>query len=317
MNPNAQPNPGEIGFDPDPASLPRRLAQAREAVLLDSALPKVPRVVLNVIEQLRHPGASTASLVQEIERDPVFAARVVRLANSPFYAGRRQVGSIYEAVGLIGTSALQTLVLASGITGAFGRVPGVDLRAFWLEAVAAGHAARTLARLVDADREAAFLAGLLHGTGHLILRCLHGARLERALSSIRRVRGAELAALELAHTGLGHPEVGAAWLDGLGLPEPIVQAVALQLQPASLDQPGLAALLRLALSMVAALDARVPVDKAIAQLDARAIALFDRAGKPGTDPFGERLVEPLSDWAALEPAFAGRQDAAVAVGALP
>jgi hypothetical protein len=59
------------------------------------------------------------------------------------------------------------------------------------------------------------------------------------------------------------------------------------------------------------------VDKAIAQLDARAIALFDRQDKAGTDPFGERLVEPLSDWAALEPAFAVRQDAAAAAGALP
>jgi HD-like signal output (HDOD) protein len=313
---NLPTNPGEIGFDPDPASLPQRLAQAREAVRLDNALPRVPRVVLNVIDQLCHPGVSTASLVQEIERDPVFAAQVLRLANSPFYAGRRQVGSLYEAVGLIGTSALQTLVLASGITGAFGRLPSVDLRAFWLEAVATGHAARTLARLVDADREAAFLAGLLHGTGHLILCLLHGEKLQPALSSIRRVRGAELVALERAHTGLGHPEVGAAWLDGLGLPEPIVQAVSSQLQPASLDQPGLAALLRLALSMVAALDAGVAVDEAIAQLDARALALFDRQRKRGRAPLGERIVKPLSDWAALEPAFSARRGARAVAGAL-
>ncbi len=283
---------GDIGFDADPHTLQTRLGQAREALKLAAGLPKVPRVVLDVIRQLREASPSTARLSADIERDPTLAAQVLRLANSPFYGGRRQVGSIHEAVGLIGTNALQTLVLAGGISGAFGRVPGVDLRSYWLDATATGHAARTLAGLVGEDREAAFLAGLLHGTGHLILCCLHGAA---------------LAAIERACTGLSHPELGAAWLDGLGLPERIVQAVAMQLQPQALDEPGLAALLRLSLSMVAALDAGVAAADAIAQLDERAIALFDRRRAAGDDAFSRRLVRPLTDWAELEPAFQDRR----------
>lgn len=298
---------GDIGFDADPHTLQTRLGQAREALKLAAGLPKVPRVVLDVIRQLREASPSTARLSADIERDPTLAAQVLRLANSPFYGGRRQVGSIHEAVGLIGTNALQTLVLAGGISGAFGRVPGVDLRSYWLDATATGHAARTLAGLVGEDREAAFLAGLLHGTGHLILCCLHGAALEAPLASIRRPRGAALAAIERACTGLSHPELGAAWLDGLGLPERIVQAVAMQLQPQALDEPGLAALLRLSLSMVAALDAGVAAADAIAQLDARAIALFDLRRAAGDDAFSRRLVRPLTDWAELEPAFQDRR----------
>ena len=309
--------PGELGFDPDPQTLALRLSRAREALKLAAGLPKVPRVVLSVISQLRERNVSTSRLSAEIERDPTLTAQVLRLANSPFYAGRRQVGSIHEAVGLVGTNALQTLVLAGGISGAFGRVPGVDLRAYWMDATAAGHAARTLAGLVDEDREAAFLAGLLHGTGHLILCCLHGHALELPLASIRRPRGAALAAIEREHTGLAHPEVGAAWLDGLGLPERIVQAVAMQLQPQALNEPGLAALVRLSLSMVAALDAGIAAADAIAQLDARAIALFDRQRRPGADSFGQRLVRPLTDWADLEPAFQGGRDATASSGRQP
>jgi HD-like signal output (HDOD) protein len=276
---------------PAAEDLVARLREAREAVRLAADLPKVSRVVRDVLERLARPDASLPPIVATIERDPILAAQVLRLANSPYYGGRRRVGSVGEAVGLVGTQALRTLVLAGGVAAAFQRLPGVDLRRFWLDATAAGHAARRLARLVDADGEAAFVGGLLHGVGHLVLCHLHREQLTEAFDSVRPLRGAALAAVERERTGLAHPEVGAAWLDGLELPEPIVRAIACRLDAATPADPPLASLLRLACQLAAALDDGVDARTAVAALDARTLAMLDgRRGGSGAPPLAEGMV---------------------------
>ena len=128
-------------------------------------LPSVPRVVRRLISQLRDPGASIIELVDELEQEPQLAARTLRIANSPYYAGRRSLASLRDAVAIIGTDTLRTLVISGGLEAVFVAVPGVNLRQFWLDATVTAKAARSLARLAGADAEAAFLAGLLFGCG--------------------------------------------------------------------------------------------------------------------------------------------------------
>jgi len=133
------------------------------------ALPNIPSVVQRVVMLLRDPAAQNQAIANELEQDPVLAAKVLRLANSSFFAGSRTTSSISDAINTVGSRALGTLVIASGIVAAFVRVPGVDLRDFWLHASITAWAARTVARAAGVDSESAYLAGLLHETGHLIL----------------------------------------------------------------------------------------------------------------------------------------------------
>lgn len=61
-----------------------------------------------------------------VSQDPVLAARVLRLANSPFYGLPRQVGSLREAVLILGFSNLRGLVLSVGLIGAFTDAPATS-----------------------------------------------------------------------------------------------------------------------------------------------------------------------------------------------
>ena len=110
-------------------------------------LPAVPRVVIQLVSLLRNPRLGLDPIIKEVEQDPVITVRVLQLANSPYYTGKRSVGSIADAITMLGTDALQRLVLTVGVASAFIEVPGVNLRQFWLDATVTASTARTVAML--------------------------------------------------------------------------------------------------------------------------------------------------------------------------
>ncbi|MCE4553516.1 HDOD domain-containing protein [Roseateles cellulosilyticus] len=247
-------------------------------------LPSVPRVVRRLISQLRDPATSIVEVVDELEQEPQLAARTLRIANSPYYCGRRSLASLKDAVAIIGTDTLRTLVISGGLEAVFVAVPGVNLRQFWLDATLTAKAARSLARLAGGDGEAAFLAGLLHNVGHLILCQAFADRLPAVLAGSRQARGRALAALEHEACGLDHAQVSAAWLDELGFPTAVIDAVArhLEADPAA---GTLAPVLALATQVAASIEGGDKAELALQKLDASLVA----AASLVADNLGERF----------------------------
>lgn len=266
-----------------------------EAAFLDDVvsgrivLPSIPRVVRKLVVGLRRSDVSVTELATDLAQDPVLAARVLRLANSPYYGGRRSLASIGDAVAVVGTQALQTLVITCGVASAFVQVPAVNLRQFWLEAAVAAAAAQALGRETGADADAAHAAALLADAGHLILCQSHRAKATAVFTRHRNLRGAELAALEREHFGLAHPVVGALWVERLGFPSAVGAAIASYLDEAATDEP-LAALVRVGRSIAAAVSDGESVATLLARLEAQPQlpdALRARLAAPG---FAERYA---------------------------
>ena len=248
-------------------------------------LPLVPRVVTNLIVQLKAANVSVNDIVNELEQDPMLAARVLRMANSPFFCGYRSVSSVSEAVVIVGTEALRTLIISCGISGAFVEVPGANLRLFWAGSTLTAHAARELARLSGDDMNSAFLAGLLHRTGHLIL-CMSHHEAAGAFADVPYHCGPEqFEQLELEHFGLTHRQVGAAWLDSLGLPMDVVKSVRDYIDPPQASSDRQTLVLRLATQIAAAIAADADVDALRTRLDADAVACLGLVDAIGSNRF--------------------------------
>jgi HD-like signal output (HDOD) protein len=210
------------------------------------ALPMVPRVVQRVLTELRRDDASLAKIAGEIEQDPVLNSRVLRLANSSYFAGRRTVAAVDDAISAIGFKPLETLVIACGAQAAFADTPAVNLRQFWLTAAASAACSRQLAQQLALDRDAAYAAGLMQGVGHLILcQCLPQVALSE-FGSLRPLWGQELAAKEVAAFGAEHTQISSLWVDGLGMPVAVSQAIAHSLAAPGADVPALARVVQLA-----------------------------------------------------------------------
>ncbi len=119
--------------------------------------------VMAILPRLGDDDFDTDEFARLLGQDPVLAARVLRMANSPFYGLPRQVGSLREAVLILGFGSLRGLLLATGLIGAF-----ADEQAMTRSLATAG-AANALARSLGKDPGQAFTAGLLHNLGALLL----------------------------------------------------------------------------------------------------------------------------------------------------
>lgn len=134
------------------------------------SLPSVPKVVRDLIEVLSNDNATLSQVARKIDVDQVLTAKMLRLANSPFYGVRRKISTMEEAIRMLGLSAIRTLVISSNLTGTFKKVPHVDLPSFWRHSLRVASAARHLATESRAvDPNLAFTVGSMHAIGHLIM----------------------------------------------------------------------------------------------------------------------------------------------------
>jgi HD-like signal output (HDOD) protein len=262
-------------------------------------LPTIPRVVERLIAALRDPDVDTRKIGESLAQDPVLSAKVLRLANSSFFAGQRSMASIDAAVAMIGTQALNRLIVACGVSASFKAIPGIDLRIFWRDALVAATAAGKLAPRLGADAEEAYVCGLLHATGHLILCQTYPDIANAMFTGFAVMRGAELATIENDAFGIDHPTVGALWVETIGFPQAVADTIRQAAQPLAASDRPLDLTLRSACLVAAAVAQEQPAELALQALPPAMQAVFAGAdGKP--DRSFCKLYEALQE---TEPAL--------------
>jgi HD-like signal output (HDOD) protein len=174
------------------------------------SLPTVPKVVADLMDMLRDEEVSFAAVAHRIELDQVLAARVLQMVNSPVFGLRRKISSIQGAILMLGLSTVRSLVVGSGLSGAFRRVEGVHLPDFWAHSLRVASVARYLAsktRRVDANL--AFTAGSMHAIGHLLMAQSMPRRMA-ALNAALPFDAPGRAQLERAEFGYHYGDVSAS-----------------------------------------------------------------------------------------------------------
>lgn len=143
------------------------------AALRDDRLdvPTLPHVANQVLMLINRPDVTAKNLEDVIKHDQKLAARVVRVANSPVFAGTVKVTSIQRAVVTIGLRSLQEMIF-SVVMGdkifkskTFAKL----MTRLWEHSLSTGFLAKEIAKLKGLDSEYAFLCGILHDIGKPIL----------------------------------------------------------------------------------------------------------------------------------------------------
>ncbi len=152
-------------------------AQQRITASLES-LPSPPFVAVEVLRITNDPQASVNELSDVISQDPVLAARLLKVANSPSFGAGREVTSIDRAMMLLGLKAVKMLALSFSLAPDTSEAPaGVSLGQYWYHSLLNAVTARYWAELIDTNiAEEAFLAGLMSHLGRLILAKQTGDR---------------------------------------------------------------------------------------------------------------------------------------------
>lgn len=204
--------------------------------LVDDSLQLVtlPEVYMRVKAVLEDPHSSAADMADAISTDPSTAARLLRMANSPFFGFAAQVEQVSRAVSLLGTVQVHDLVLATSIASAFAgmKTAALDVAVFWRASVRRAIVAKLLAgRCNLQDGERAFVGGLLSHIGELVIALQVPDIAERTAVSAadRRV---PIHAVQREVLGFDYAQVGGELLAAWHLPASLVEMVRDHLEPA-------------------------------------------------------------------------------------
>lgn len=198
----------------------------REAVL---SLPPLPQAAQRILRLARDPNFDFRQLVDVISTDQTLTARVLRAANSALYGTPREIQTLRQAMVLLGRDAIIQLVLSVSVLNmktAYKGSKTIDRNAFWRHSMAVGVAARRLATdYVDGvDPEQAFIAGLMHDIGKLVMIEHFGERYVSLFDTAQQ--GARpLHHIEQEVLDVDHAVVGQALCEHWRLSTPLAQAV--------------------------------------------------------------------------------------------
>ena len=193
-------------------------------------LPSIPEVVQKLIASMKDEDVSTEKLASIITSDQAITAKVLRLANSAHYGGQRKVGSVKDALVVLGRDALRTLVLSVGLVSSFKAPATFDLKAYWRRSFKMANRAKWLAKLNNVDSEVAYTCGLLHGIGEYLI---HIIKPELAQVIDQQVAaGAPRRKTELELFGFDYTMAGSELAKHWKFPDEIAEAIRWQHQPA-------------------------------------------------------------------------------------
>ncbi|MFC1523696.1 HDOD domain-containing protein [Thermodesulfobacteriota bacterium] len=192
----------------------------------DINLPSLPGIAVRILQAVKDDESSFAELSVIISSDPALSARVLQIANSPFYPSSENITNIEKAISILGVNLLKNIALSFVIVrDMYGPAKGgFDFNFFWKRAVTSAVAAELLSELFDRKSDDTFVTALLQDIGIVIL---YQCRTDDYLKVLDEKRASSLpiSAVEEKIFGFGHHELGAELLKKWGIPENIYQPI--------------------------------------------------------------------------------------------
>ncbi|TCV89655.1 HDOD domain-containing protein [Sulfurirhabdus autotrophica] len=184
--------------------------QMKEVLAKLHQLPVIPVVIQEVISSFSDPDMDSHVLAHKIEQDQGLTAKILRVANSSFYGLPRKIGSMQDAVVVMGFNNIRSLALSAGFVKAFpaGEESLFDRHAYWKRSFRVAAYAKALAKLLKQDQGMAFTAGMFHDIGQLVLDTCMQEQFSSVLEK-QHASGEDLFEIEKAILGFDHIVIGA------------------------------------------------------------------------------------------------------------
>jgi HD-like signal output (HDOD) protein len=193
-------------------------------IMTASDLPTIPAVAMKVMQLIESESATAEELAKVVASDPAVAARVLKISNSSFYGCQRQIQTLSHAIVVLGFATLKSLVVAASVKQVY-QPYGLTEKMLWEHSFGAGLAARLISketRLVS--EEEAFLGGLFHDIGKIIMNTLDKQQFQSAMQRCYN-DGISFEAAERQVYPYTHSEVGGLVIKKWNFPDMLMHAV--------------------------------------------------------------------------------------------
>lgn len=187
-------------------------------------------VATRLLEAASIDDVDVGELVRLLEMDPALSATLLRLCRTVDRGLGDRIKTVRHAVSMLGLETVRSVVLGIEVLDVLrceeeqrraGEASGFDVPGFWMHAVAVASASELIARQRKHMQPGeAFLAGLLHGLGRLVLRLVLPQAYDRALAGAQQRRSTS-AAIERTLLGMDHHTAGRRLAERWGLPDSV------------------------------------------------------------------------------------------------
>jgi diguanylate cyclase (GGDEF)-like protein len=198
--------------------------QLLDKILSSAELPTLPTVASKLISLTAKEDATLADIGDLVSRDISLSAKILKVSNSAFYSFPQQIGSIQQAVSILGMNAVRSLVLSFSFLNIKGGKTAnrFDFEKFWEKSLASAVAARLiLEKVKGVDAEEGFVTGLLQNLGELILARTFPADYEKVLQNVADNQQ-DTCIAERAVFGSDHTVVGTTVAKSWGFPVSLI-----------------------------------------------------------------------------------------------
>ena len=214
-------------MNPLNTSAPNLPISANRLVLNIRELPAVPGIVADALRILDDPSSSAEEIGAVVQRDQALAAKSLRVVNSAAFGLTRRIGTIREAIVMIGVRKIRGMVSAMATAGVFATgIPGVvEPKHLWVHSLAASTWATEIVEFRKLwNAQSAVIGALLHDLGVVVL-CQYATDRYRGVLQMAQAEQFPLHGVEMRELGTTHAFVGAALCAKWQLPPGITRLV--------------------------------------------------------------------------------------------
>ncbi len=199
-------------------------------------LPALPRAAVHILAVIDDPRTTATSLEKAVAMDQALTAKILRIANSPFYGAAREIKTVSEAIVRLGFVTIRNWTLVTATKSMF-LAPGAGLlyQKIWRQSVLSAMAAQLVSQTVRrCEPDTAFLGGLMQNIGQLVL-ARSQPELFQQVVVLSADEGLPYNVVEQELLGFDHGDLGALLIKEWNLNEELEQAVRWHHR---LDHPG-------------------------------------------------------------------------------
>jgi putative nucleotidyltransferase with HDIG domain len=199
----------------------------KDSILQDvSSLPTFPENILELQSMCNNPEVTIDAISEKISLDPSLTADVLKLSNSALFVPGKRIKRVNEAVLLIGLNNLNSILIAAASRKILDR----RYRRFeqvWEHCNKTAYYARFIALHKGYGRiaDSAFIAGLLHDIGKIVLLATDIKLVNQIAEIVRNRRIRTTAILEEVSIGISHSTIGAHIAEKWNFPDELVESI--------------------------------------------------------------------------------------------
>lgn len=209
-----------------------KLENVRKTLSKVEELPTLPTVVTQLMSLTENPLTTANDINNVIKTDQALTAKTLKLVNSAYYGFPRSIGTVTQAVVILGFNTVKSLAIGATVCKIFdGGSEKFDRKRLWEHSIAVGFAARILAKHVKyQDEEEAFVCGILHDIAKIVEdQKFHDDFIKAVLES--KEKTIDLSELEKKHIGMDHSAIGKRIANIWNLPVNVTKAIGFHHNP--------------------------------------------------------------------------------------